>query len=68
MVLMTVVADTRFLLVFTFPSTRYEMDQTREIMHRSLCERLMIPTVVVVEYRKIAGRKIGLNSVETRGQ
>ena len=56
---MTAVADTRFLVVFTFPSTEREKESVRELMHQSLRERLIIPTVVVTEYLKAAGRKIG---------
>jgi predicted nucleic acid-binding protein len=63
---MTVVADTRFLVVFTFPSTDDEASKARELMHRSLRERLVVPSIVVAEYVKAAGKKIGRDGALTR--
>lgn len=63
---MTVIADTRFLIVFTFPSTEQEKGNIRELMHRALRERLIIPTVVIAEYIRTTGRKIGKESATTR--
>ena len=56
---MTAVADTRLLLVFAFPSTERERERIREVMHESLREPLIIPAVVVTEYVKAAGKRIG---------
>lgn len=63
---MTLVADTRFLLVHTFPADEDERDLIRELMHRSLREHLVIPSIVVTEYFKTAGRKIGKHEVSTQ--
>jgi predicted nucleic acid-binding protein len=63
---MTVVADTRFLLVHTFPSSDRERDDIRELMNISLRERLVIPSVVLTEFFKTAGRRIGRQGVEAR--
>lgn len=63
---MTLVADTRFLIVHTFPANEEERDRVRELMHRSLREHLVIPSVVVTEYFKTAGRKIGKQGVSTQ--
>lgn len=63
---MTLVADTRFLLVHTFPADEEERDRVRELMHRSLREHLVIPSVVVTEYFKTGGRKIGKQGVSTQ--
>jgi predicted nucleic acid-binding protein len=63
---MTLVADTRFLLVYTFPTDQQERERIRELMHRSLREHLVIPSVVITEYFKTAGRKIGKQGVSTR--
>ncbi|MHB2035583.1 MAG: PIN domain-containing protein [Nitrososphaerales archaeon] len=60
---MTLVADTRFLLVYTFPADQEERERIRELMRRSLREQLVIPAVVVTEYFKTAGRKIGKQGV-----
>jgi predicted nucleic acid-binding protein len=63
---MTLVADTRFLIVHTFPANEEERDRVRELMHRSLREHLVIPSVVVTEYFKTAGRKLGKQGVSTQ--
>jgi predicted nucleic acid-binding protein len=63
---MTLVADTRFLLVHTFPSDEEERSSIRELMHQSLRDRLVIPSVVITEYFKTAGRKIGKKAVSTQ--
>ena len=63
---MTLVADTRFLLVHTFPADENERDRIRELMRRSLRERLVIPAVVVTEYFKTAGKNIGKQGVLTQ--
>ena len=63
---MTVVADTRFLIVFSFPSTEGERDRVRELMYRSLRDRLVIPSVVITEYIKTAGSGMGKESAVAR--
>lgn len=63
---MTYVADTRFLLVHSFPADEDERARIRELMHQSLREQLVIPSVVVTEYFKTAGRKIGKQGVSTQ--
>lgn len=63
---MTLVADTRFLLVHTFPADENEKDRIRELMRQSLRERLVIPAVVLTEYFKTAGKNIGKQGVSTQ--
>ncbi len=63
---MTVVADTRFLLVHTFPSSDDERDHIRDLMSASLREHLVVPSVVLTEFFKTAGRRIGKQSVLAR--
>ena len=63
---MTHVADTRFLLVHTFPADEEERRRIRDLMHRSLREHLVIPSVVLTEYFRTAGRKIGKEGVSTQ--
>jgi len=63
---MTHVADTRFLLVHTFPVDEQERARTRELMHRSLRDHMVIPSIVVTEYFRTAGRKIGKQGVSTQ--
>lgn len=63
---MTVVADTRFLLVYTFPADQEQSEHIKELMRRSLREHLVIPSVVITEYFKTAGRRIGKEGVSTQ--
>ncbi|MGI0086282.1 MAG: hypothetical protein ACREBQ_14480, partial [Nitrososphaerales archaeon] len=59
-------ADTRFLLVHTFPFDEKEREDIRQLMLCSLRDHLLIPSVVLAEYFKTAGRKIGKQGVLTR--
>ena len=63
---MTLVADTRFLLVYTFPADQAERERIRELMRHSLREHLVIPSVVITEYFKTAGKIIGKQGVSTQ--
>jgi predicted nucleic acid-binding protein len=63
---MTDVADTRFLIVHTFPADAGERDRISDLMHQSLREGLVIPSVVITEYFRTAGKKIGKQSVSTQ--
>jgi len=63
---MTDVADTRFLLVHTFPADEVERERIRDLMHRSLRGHLVIPAVVVTEYYRTAGRKLGKDGASTQ--
>jgi len=63
---MTHVADTRFLLVHAFPADKDERQRVRDLMRRALRERLVIPSVVVTEFFKTAGRRIGKQGVSTQ--
>ncbi|HYB02995.1 MAG TPA: PIN domain-containing protein, partial [Nitrososphaerales archaeon] len=60
---MTLVADTRFLLVHTFPADEEERSRIRDLMRSSLRQHLAIPSVAVTEYFKTAGKKIGKQGV-----
>ena len=60
---MTLVADTRFLLVYSFPADQDERENIRDLMRKSLRDRLVIPAVVITEYFKTAGEKIGKQGV-----
>jgi predicted nucleic acid-binding protein len=60
---MTLVADTRFLLVYTFPSDEDQRDRIKVLMRSSLREHLVIPSVTITEYFKTAGKMIGKQAV-----
>mgnify|MGYP000073555242 CR=1 FL=1 len=64
---MALVIDTRFLLAYTFPSTI----EDRRLLYmffqnKILKENTVIPSIVVTEYLKIAGRIIGSTPSEVQ--
>lgn len=63
---MTSIADTRLLLVHTFPASDEERNLIKQLMQRSLRERLVIPSIVLAEYIKSAGKEIGKQAASTR--
>jgi len=63
---MTLVADTRFSFGYTFPASEEERERIRDLMDSSLREHLVIPSVVLTEYFKAAGRFIGKGGVSAR--
>ena len=71
---MTVVADTRFLLTFKFPPTKETKQRIVNLMDESLRRGLLIPSIVVTEFIKLAGKRLGeevalifLKELTTRG-
>ena len=71
---MTSICDTRLLITFWFPPTEETQQKAAKLLQRELSHRLLIPSIVVTEYIKIAGRKIGveaalnqINVLESRG-
>ena len=57
---MTSVADTRLLLAFKFPPSEKARDQVSALLVQELKRGLLIPSIVVTEYIKIAGGRVGL--------
>ncbi len=71
---MTSICDTRLLITFWFPPTEETRQKAAKLLQHELSHRLLIPSIVVAEYIKIAGRKIGveaalnqINVLESRG-
>ncbi len=62
---MTFVCDTRLLIAFEFPPSEDMRQKITKLMQQSLANRLLIPSVVLTEYIKIAGRKIGIEAAVT---
>ena len=60
---MTVVADTRFLLTFKFPPTRETRQGIAGLMEESLRRGLLVPSIVVTEFFKLAGKRVGEEAV-----
>jgi len=56
---LTVVADTRFLLSFEFPPTKEAKQKMANLMGESLRCGLLLPSIVVTEFIKLAGNKLG---------
>ena len=56
---MTVVADTRFLLTFKFPPTKETRQEMTSLMEESLRHGLLVSSIVVTEFIKLAGKRIG---------
>jgi len=56
---LTVVADTRFLITFEFPPTMEAKQKIASLMEQSLKQGLLLPSVVITEFIKLAGKKLG---------
>lgn len=59
---LTSVADTRLLLAFKFPPSEGVRDQISALLVQELRRGLLIPSIVVTEYIKIAGGRVGLSA------
>ena len=71
---MSAVADTRFLLTFRFPPTPTVSREISSLLQTELSHGMIIPSIVLTEYLKAAGGRIGfeaaltdLNDLHTRG-
>lgn len=63
---MTGVADTRLLLTLEFPPSRDVKLKVERLFRRELARRLLIPSIVVTEFLKVAGFRIGFQAALTR--
>ncbi len=63
---MVLVLDTRFLIAHTFPPTEDEKKKLKGFSSRIARENLVIPPVVVVEFIKLAGSRLGREAAEVR--
>jgi len=63
---MALVLDTSFLVTHTFPPTREDREKIREFVARIRREKLLIPSIVVVEYIKVVGKRIGKERASVR--
>jgi len=57
---LALILDTRFLIVHTFPPSREDREKLLEFEKKLAKETLLIPSIVVAEFIKVAGLKIGL--------
>lgn len=63
---MALVIDTRFLIAHTFPPTEDERRKIKEFTSKLAREELIIPSIVVTEFMKIAGLVVGKDSAKIR--
>ena len=63
---MTGVADTRLLLTLEFPPTADAKARVEELCQREIAGRLLAPSIVLTEFIKIAGPRIGKDGAKTR--
>ena len=59
---MALVIDTRFLIAYTFPPSSRDRDALRNLLHRLTREKTVIPSIVLTEYIRVAGRRLGLEA------
>ncbi len=71
---MTGIADTRLLLTLEFPPSKETKKRVETTMANELAHRLLAPSIVLTEFLKIAGTRIGesparlrLNLLKERG-
>ncbi|MDK2463437.1 MAG: PIN domain-containing protein [Candidatus Korarchaeota archaeon] len=63
---MALILDTRFLIAYTFPPTERDREKLREFVVRRAGEGFVIPAVVVAEFIKVAGRRLGSEAAEVK--
>ena len=63
---MTSVADTRLLFILEFPYSPEVKQKTRAFLEKELKEYLLAPTIVLTEFVRIAGARIGEEASKNR--
>jgi predicted nucleic acid-binding protein len=63
---LTGVADTRLLLTLEFPPTVEAKRQIEELSRREIAKHLLTPSIVLTEFIKVAGPRIGKDGAKTR--
>ncbi|MDK2373022.1 MAG: PIN domain-containing protein [Candidatus Korarchaeota archaeon] len=63
---MVIVLDTRFIIAHTFPPTKEDRDAILRFLRKHGGENFLVPTIVVSEFMKIAGRRIGEETAKVR--
>lgn len=59
---MTSVADTRFLLTFQFSPDEATREKVRVLLQKELASGMVLPAIVLSEFVKVAGAKIGVQA------
>jgi predicted nucleic acid-binding protein len=63
---LTGVADTRLLLTLEFPPTAETKKQVEELARREMGKNLLAPSIILTEFIKIAGPRMGKDGATTR--
>lgn len=63
---MALIIDTRFLIAHTFPPSEDERLLIKDFTKKLAKEELFIPSIVIVEFLKVAGSIIGSDSAKIR--
>ncbi len=63
---MVIVLDTRFLIAHTFPPSKEDREAIQWFLRKHARETLVIPTVVISEFIKVAGRRLGRETARVR--
>ena len=63
---MALIFDTRFLITHTFPPNIEDKKRLSKFLSKIIDKKIYIPSIVVVEYIKVAGKRIGRISAEMK--
>jgi len=63
---LTGAADTRLLLTLEFPPSLETKKQVEELTQREIGKHLLAPSIILTEFIKIAGPRIGKEGAKTR--
>lgn len=63
---MTAIADTRLLLTLEFPPTSEAKTRTKDFFEKELRGGLLVPSIVLAEFIKYAGARIGEDAAKNR--
>ena len=63
---MTSVADTRLLLTLEFPPNQDFATKAEDFFEKEIARQLLVPSIVITEFIKYAGARIGEDAAMTR--
>ncbi len=63
---LTAIADTRLLLTLEFPPDKETKRQVEDTIARELGQRLLAPSIILTEFLKIAGPRMGEGAARLR--
>jgi len=63
---LTGIADTRLMLTLEFPPTENTSEKIEEFVKREIAKQLIAPSIVLTEFVKYAGSRIGEDAAKNR--